>query len=81
MKTTSYLRCVWTYHLVRVLKWGTIHYVFRTALTMAHQQGPQAAWYNDQSVHEPGQSVSAVYTPSIEHRVGNAWGGSGAGRR
>ena len=25
---------------------------------MAHQQGPQAAWYNGQSVHELEQSVS-----------------------
>ena len=36
-----------------------------TALTIAHQQRPQAAWYG-QTVHELGQSVNVACTPSIE---------------
>ena len=38
----------------RVLKERIMHYVFRTALAMARQQGPQAAWYIGQSGHELG---------------------------
>ena len=37
---------------------------------MAHQQGPQAAWYICQSGHELEQSVNVAYTPSTEHRAG-----------
>lgn len=33
---------------------GAILLQTSTALTMAHQHGPQAAWYNVQSVHERG---------------------------
>ena len=54
----------------RMLKQRIIHYVFRTALTMAHQQRPQDAWYIGQSGHELGQSVNVAYMPSIGHRAG-----------
>lgn len=37
-----------------------------TAVMMAHQRGPQAPWYNSQSAHELGQSLSVTCTQSIE---------------
>lgn len=37
-----------------------------TALTMAHEQGPQAAWYNGRYVHELWQSATVAGMPSIE---------------